>query len=87
MIDLRCITRVLSEQELAELDAWMKELAMFLPIPASDWACPAGHRRELLGEEGYRRLRCPICEGHDGNFLTEFDHDFLRDAGVRIQAE
>jgi hypothetical protein len=59
---------------------------MFLPIPASDWVCGAGHKRELMGEKGSRRLRCPICEGYEGNFLTEFDFEFLRDAGVRIQA-
>jgi hypothetical protein len=86
MIDLRCVTRMLSEQELVELDAWQRELAMFLPI-SSDWVCPAGHKRELLGEVGSRRLRCKICEGYEGSFLTEFDHEFLRDAGVKIQAD
>jgi hypothetical protein len=59
---------------------------MFMPTSASDWVCPAGHKRELLGSEGSRRLRCPFCEVYDGNSLTEFDREFLRDAGVRIQA-
>jgi hypothetical protein len=60
---------------------------MYLPIPACDWTCPAGHKRELLGVEGSRRLRCKICEGCEGNFLTEFDRVFLRDATVKIQAD
>ena len=45
---------------------------MFKPTSANDWLCPAGHTRELLGIEGSRRLRCPICEGYDGDLLTEF---------------
>lgn len=41
---------------------------MFLPIQTQDWFCPAGHRRELLGELGERRLRCRLCEGYSGPF-------------------
>jgi len=58
---------------------------MFLPI--RDWICPAGHKRELMGEEGSRRLRCPICEGYEGNSLTKFDFEFLRGVGVKVQAD
>jgi hypothetical protein len=64
-----------------------KEASMFMPTSASDWFCPAGHKRELLGVEGSRRLRCTDCEGYDGDLLTEFDHEFLTHAGVRIQAD
>jgi hypothetical protein len=58
---------------------------MFLAIQASDWLCPAGHKRELMGEEGSRRLRCPICEGYEGNFPTEFDFEYLRNVGVKCR--
>jgi LSD1 subclass zinc finger protein len=60
---------------------------VFLPIRASDWVCPAGHRRELMDEEGSRRVRCPICEGYDGALLTEFDYEFLNYAGVQVEAD
>ena len=43
---------------------------MFLPIKPSDWICPGcGCRREMLGELGMRKLRCPRCEGEDGPFM------------------
>jgi hypothetical protein len=98
---LRCVHRMTPEQKQCtrenllwklhdptlRTDAINEERVVFLPIRARDWVCPAGHERELLGKEGSRRLRCPICEGYKGNFLTEFDHQFLREAGVRIQAE
>jgi hypothetical protein len=36
MIDLRCVTRMLSEQELAELDAWeMSVRAVQTSVPTS----------------------------------------------------
>jgi hypothetical protein len=40
-----------------------------------------------MGEEGSRRLRCPIREGFEGNFLTGFDYEFLKDAGVKTEAD
>lgn len=84
---LALVESLATEQKQEWRDALLEQTSMFLPIQTEDWRCPAGHRRELMGEEGSRRLRCPICEGHDGIFLTEFDHEFLRDAGVRIQAD
>jgi len=63
-----------------------EENKLFLPIPTEHWACPAGHRRELMGIPGYRRLRCRVCEGWNGHFLTREDHEFLRNAGVKIEA-
>jgi hypothetical protein len=28
-------------------------------IPAENWICPCGRRRELLGPDGAQKLRCP----------------------------
>lgn len=81
----------LTQQEKADIRdgllKWSTEDRMFVLTRAGDWICPAGHRRELLGPEGARRLRRKICEGYEGTFLTAFDHEFLRDAGVKIQAD
>jgi hypothetical protein len=35
MIDLRCITRMLFEQELAELDEWLKRMSVHTSVKTS----------------------------------------------------
>jgi hypothetical protein len=55
-------------------------------ILAAHRHCPqCDGRRELLGQVGSRRLRCPKCEGYDGPFVHEDPYDrFLRELREQV---
>ncbi len=57
-------------------------------IPTHHWTCPqCSGRRELMGEVGSRRLRCPRCEGYDGPFVHEDPYDrFLRELRDNVRS-
>ena len=57
---------------------------MFPIINAEDWTCPCGRRREVLGEPGKRQLRCVVCEGYGGPFLTKQDRAWLASINVLL---
>src|SRR5207302_5526081 len=58
----------------------------FFPITnAEDWVCPCGRKREVLGAVGRRQLRCVVCEGYGGPFLTKQDHEWLKSICVVLE--
>ncbi len=63
---------------------------MFLPIAQEAVTCRiCGGRRVLIGKEGTRKLRCPVCDkdGSNGDRTTHWtvaDLAFLQDIGVDV---